>query len=173
MAREQNPSVREEKTDSERRRIPMSVPVQKLEVPAISGFHLHWFNGTPDRIQRALDAGYEFVEYSEVRVPGVGLGGDSTASGNTDMGSRVSVVSGQDIGRDGQAVRLILMKIREEWYEEDQQIMAKRNEQVAASIRGGSLGAERDVGGDAAQRYLDKTRTAIPDLFKAKRPKTA
>lgn len=166
-----NPASRNEKSAAERRRIPMSVPVQRLEAPDMPGFHLHWFVGTPERIQRALDGGYEFVDEKELKINNVSLGGDSTASGNTDMGSRVSVVSGQEVGKDGQPTRLILMKIKQEWYEEDQRLVEERNEQVAAALRGGHLGEEHEKAGDARHRYIDKSRTAIPDLFKPKRPR--
>ena len=157
----------------ERKRIPMSVPVQKLEAADIPGYHLHWFNGTPERLQRALDGGYEFVDARDVQINNVSLGGDSAVSGNTDMGSRVSVVSGTEIGRDGQPVRLVLMKIKQEWYEEDQKLAEQRNERVAASVRGGMFGAEKDAPGDTQHRYVDKARTTLPDLFKPKRPRAA
>lgn len=157
------------KTQAERKRIPMSVPVQKLEVPAIEGYHLHWFINSTERIERAVNAGYEFVEARDVKLNNVSLGGDSAVSGNTDLGSRVSVVSGQEVGKDGQPTRLILMKIRQEWYEEDQKLIDDRNELTAAALRGGLIGAENDAAGDTRQRYLDKARTQIPDLFKPKR----
>lgn len=159
------------KSRAERKRVPMSVPVQKLEAPDIPGYHLHWFTGTLDRLQRAQEGGYEFVDERETQVNNVGLGGDSTASGNTDIGSRVSVVSGREVGKDGQPVRLVLMKIKQEWYEEDQKTLEDRNEKVAAALRGGLLGAEKDIAGDTAQRYVDKSRTKIPDLFTPKRKK--
>jgi hypothetical protein len=170
-----NPANVGGKPDAERKRIPMSVPVQRLEAPEIPGFHLHWFNGTPERIQRALDGGYEFVDEREMKINNVSLGGESTRSGNTDMGSRVSVVSGQEVGKDGQPTRLILMKIKQEWYEEDQKLVMARNEQVAAALRGGLIGSENDQAGDTAMRYVDKSRTRIPDLFNPnkKRPVAA
>lgn len=158
---------------AERKRIPMSVPVQRLETPGIPGYHLHWFLGTAERLQRATDGGYEFVDEREMQINNVSLGGDSTRSGNTDLGSRVSVISGQELGKDGQPTALILMKIKQEWYEEDQKLVDQRNEQVAASLRGGLLGADSDSPSDRANRYVDKARTQIPDLFKPKRPKVA
>lgn len=164
-----NVANRATKTNAERKRVPMSVPVQKLEVPEMPGYHLHWFIGSPERLQRAIDGGYEFVDEREVQTNNVSLGGDSTASGNTDMGSRVSVVSGQEIGRDGQPTRLVLMKIRQEWYEEDQKVIESRNELVVASLLGGAIGAEKDRPGDANHRYVDKSRTSIPDMFKRKK----
>lgn len=167
-----SPATAREST-AERKRIPMSVPVQKLEAPAIPGYHLHWFNGTAERIQRALDGGYEFVDERETRVNSVGLGNESTQSGNTDMGSRVSVVGGSEIGRDGQPIRLILMKIKQEWYDEDQKILEERNDKVVAALTSGLVGAAQDRPGDTQHRYLDKARTQIPELFKRKVPKSA
>lgn len=160
-------------TSAERKRIPMGVPVQKLEAPDIPGYHLHWFTGTPERIQRALDGGYEYVHPDEAMPNAVGLGSDTTASGNTDMGSQVSVVAGSELGRDGQPVRMILMKIKLEWYEEDQKIVEERNDLVRDSLLGGLVGADQDKPGDTQHRYLDKARTAIPDLFKRKQPRAA
>ena len=168
-----NPATTAGKSAAERKRVPMSVPVQRLEAPEIPGFHLHWFNGTPERLQRAVDGGYEFVDEREMKINPVSIGGDTTRSGNTDMGSRVSVVSGTEIGKDGQPMRLILMKIRLEWYEEDQKLVEEKNDRVANTLKGGLMGAEKDVAGDTQQRYLDKARTKIPDLFTKKLPKVA
>ena len=163
-----NPSNPSAKTSAERKRIPMSVPVQRLEVPEIPGYHLHWFNGTSARIQRALDGGYEFVTPEETEVNSVSLGGDSAASGNTDMGSRVTIASGQEDG-NGQALRLVLMKIKLELYDEDQQVLEERNDRVAQALTAGSYGSERDSPADRSNRYVDKSRTSIPDLFRKKR----
>lgn len=163
-----NPANTEAKASAERRRIPMSVPVQKLEAPDIPGYHLHWFNGTPQRIQRALDGGYEFVDEREANINNTSLGGTSTRTGNTDMGSRVSVLSGTEIGQDGQPVRLILMKIKQEWYEEDQTLVQARNNQVIDTLTRGVAGAERDAPGDTKQRYVDRARSSVPDFFKRK-----
>jgi hypothetical protein len=157
------------KSEQERKRIPMSTPVRKLEVPEIPGYHLHWFMNTSARVQRAIEGGYEFVDEREVRINSVALGGDSASSGNTDMGSRVTVLSGSELDTDGQPARLVLMKIKLEWYEEDQKLNEDRNERVAEALRGGTMGAEKDASGDTRMRYVDKTRTAIPDLFIPKR----
>ncbi len=164
-----NPASAAGKDSAERKRIPMSVPVQKLEAPEIPGYHLHWFMANPERLQRAIDGGYEFVDEKEMQINSVGLGGDTTRSGNTDMGSRVSVVSGQELGKDGQPTRLVLMKIRQEWYEEDQKLVDDRNAKVAEALSGGAIGAEKEKAGDSVHRYVDRSRTAIPDLFKPKR----
>lgn len=159
------------KTAAERRRIPMSVPVRKLEAPEIPGYHLHWFRGTPDRLQQALNGGYEFVNANEMHVNSVGLGSDTTVSGNTDMGSQVSVVAGGELDSTHQPIRLVLMKIKQEWYEEDQKLVENRSIQVAQALSGGLLGAENDR--ESGTRYVDKAKTSIPDLFKPKRPRAA
>jgi len=147
----------------------MSVPVQRLETPELAGYHLHWFLSTPERLQRAFDGGYEFVDEREIKINNVSLGGDTAVSGSTDMGSRISVVSGQEVGKDGQPTRLVLMKLRQEWWEEDQKLIEDRNTKVRDSLLGGMIGAEHDSQGDSRHRYVDRTRTQIPDFFKPKR----
>ncbi len=175
MANEKAPNVATDRDNvkAERKRIPMSVPVQTLSAPEIPGYHLHWFNGTQARLQRAIDGGYEFVTHDEMRLNAVGLGSDTTHSGNTDMGSRVSVVSGSEVGPDGQAIRMVLMKIKQEWYEEDQKLVEERNDKVAASLKGGMVGSEMPGSGDTSNRYVDKSRTKIPDMFTKKAPRPA
>lgn len=164
-----NPGTSTGSVAAERKRVPMSVPVQRLETAELPGFHLHWFLSTPERLQRALDGGYEFVDEQEMKINNVSLGGNSAVSGSTDMGSRVSVVSGQEVGKDGQPTRLILMKIRQEWWDEDQLLVEARNTKVRDSLLGGMIGAENDRPGDSQHRYVDKAKTQIPDFFKPKR----
>lgn len=154
---------------AERRRIPMSVPVLKLETAAIPGYHLHWFNNDPSRLQRALDGGYEFVDEREIKINNVSLGGTSAVTGNTDLGTRVSIVSGQEVGKDGQPARLILMKIKQEWWDEDRKVLEEKSKQVRDSLLGGMVGAEHEIGADRQHRYVDKSRTTIPDFYKPKR----
>ncbi len=168
-----NPASKRLASAGERKRIPMGVPVQKLEVADIPGYHLHWFLGTPERIARAQEGGYEFVKPEDAQPNNVSLGGDSAVSGSTDMGSQVSIVAGSETGRDGQPVRMVLMKIKLEWYEEDQKVVENRNDLVRDSLLGGMIGADKDAPGDSQHRYVDKARTAIPDLFKRKRPRGA
>lgn len=46
-------------------RKPFGARQQRLENPPIPGFQCRWFNDTPNRIQRALDAGYMHVTDNE------------------------------------------------------------------------------------------------------------
>ena len=171
----ENPSVQPGKTVAEKKRIPMNLPMQKLQVPEIPGFHLHWMRGDAQRIQQAKNAGYDFVRPDEVDVTSISLGGDATKNGNSDMGDRVSVVAG-GVGDDGQAIRLYLMKQPLEYYMEDLKIVEQRNESVAqaltAQYRQGLIGgrAEGESLEDAEQRYIDKKRTKMPALFRRKKP---
>lgn len=159
----------------DRKRVPMTFPVLKLEVPEIPGYHLHWMEGTAQRLTQAEKAGYEFVDESEVQVNETRLGGDASKSGNTDLGTRVSTVAGKEVGGDGQPIRLYLMKQRQEWYEEDQKILEKRNTSIAetltASFRRGVVGgpAAGETSEDVGQRYVNPVRTKIPDLFTPKK----
>jgi len=162
-----NVGARQERV-TQRTRIPMSMPQLKLEVPEIPGYHLHWFLNTPGRISRALAAGYTFVEDDEVDIVNTGLANDRSASGNTDLGTRVSISAGSAPGDDGQEQRLYLMKIPEEWWEEDQAELNGRNEQIAATLRGGG-----DVEGNphgADNRYIPEAhRRTMASLFTPKR----
>ena len=117
----------------ERRRNVFNGTQGKLQVGhQIPGYHLHIFNDSPGRIQQAQDAGYEFVSPEEV-------GGVTTnvVSRNTDIGDKVRFLVGT--GESGEPLYAYVMKIRQEWYEEDQAEFQKRNERTDAAIRGGKL----------------------------------
>lgn len=144
---------------------PMTSATLRLEVPDKDGWHRHWFRGTPERIARAKQAGYTFVDPQEVDTNNFDIAGDSMDSGSTDLGSAVSVISGDDIGNDGQPGRMYLMECPNEWYEEAQKVLVERNEEVASALRGGRIGMDGTIaGGDPSTQYRDKS-IAIPDLF--------
>lgn len=142
--------------------IPMSAPVQRLQVPERDGYVRHWFRGDYNRLQRAQQAGYRFVDTSEVRVNNFDVGGDSKTTGSTDMGSRVSIVTGDDTGPDGQPNRLYLMEIPKELFEYGQKLLQERNDSVAEALRSGLIGSDEDSAQDKAARYA---KTGVPDLF--------
>lgn len=163
---------------AERKRIPMTLPTQKLAVPEIPGYFTYWMLGKPERLKAADDAGYEFVHEEEVNVNNSSLGGDAAKSGNTDMGSRVSVLAsstGEGESSGGQPLRLYLMKQKWEWHLEDQGILERQNEGIAnaltASFGQGAVGGKADgeTSADFQQRYVDPRRSRVPDFFKPKR----
>lgn len=148
---------------TEDNRIPMSAPHQRLAVPEIPGYHLHWF--TSGRVHRALRAGYSHVTPDDgVDVMNTGLADTKSEVGSTDLGENISIISGDSIpeGQD-EPDRLYLMKIPREWWEKDQKALLDRNESIAATLRSGLAGAENDP--EKAKRYLKSGQ----DLFIPKR----
>jgi hypothetical protein len=163
-----NPSNAPATAKPERTRIPMSVPQQKLAVPEIPGYHLHWMLGRPDRIAQAMRAGYSFVNQGEVDLNTWGLANGEDSNGNTDLGSRISQISG--LSEDGkEAGRLYLMKLPLELWEQDQATLAQRNERVAATLRG-DQGFTEGISGDVdtKNRYVPKD-AGNRNLFQPKR----
>lgn len=136
--------------------IPMSAPVQRLQVPEMPGWKLHWFRGEPGRIARAQKAGYRFVEESEVRVNNFDLGGSKDNSGNTDLGTRVSIEAGEDDGR------LYLMKVPQELFDYAQRLLGREVDSVVEALTSGKVGSENDEqDSDTANRYVQKKRTKL------------
>lgn len=163
---------------AERKRIPMTMPTQKLYAPDIPGYFTYWMKGTPERLAQADRAGFEFVDQSELLVNNVSLGGDAAKSGTTDLGSRVSTLAsttGEGESSGGQPLRLYLMKQKWEWHLEDQGILERTNQGVAdaltAGFTQGTLGGKEtdETQADFAQRYVDPRRSKVPDFFKRKR----
>lgn len=109
----------------------------------IYGYHTHIFNDSPGRIQQALEVGYEFVSPDEV-------GGTSTnvVSRNTDIGDKVRFLVGT--ADTGEALYAYLMKIRQEFFDEDQLATQSKIDRVDDAIRGGRLTGE---GQTADHRY--------------------
>lgn len=142
--------------------IPMSAPTQRLQVPERPGYVRYWFRGDAGRIQRAMQAGYTFVHPDSVKVNNFDLGGDFKDSGNTDLGTRVSISAGDDAGKDGSPGRLYLMEVKQELYDHAQAILQERNDQVAQALRAGLLGSEGEGPADKKARY---SKTGVPDLF--------
>lgn len=101
----------------------------------IPGYKLYGFNDDAGRIQDALDTGWEFVSPEE--VGGVRNG---VVSGNTDLGDKVRWRVGKL--ENGEALYCYVMKIRQEWYDEDQAALQARNDAIDEAIRGGRVQKE-------------------------------
>lgn len=102
----------------------------------IPGYHLHIMNDDRNRIQEALAGGYEFVAPTEIE--GVS---ENVTSRNGDIGdSRVRFLVGTQ--EKGEPMYAYLMKIRTEWYEEDQAELADRNNKIDAAVRAGKISGE-------------------------------
>ena len=146
MSKEINPTIPvfNKETKQERKRIPMSVPRQKLSVPPVPGYRLFWVMGTPEKMMQAEQGGYEYVSADEACLTNFDFGGNTYLDGNTDLGTRVSVIAGREIGYDNQPIRLYLMKIKQEWYEEDMKLKEASTDSTLAAIKGGYQGDNVD-----------------------------
>lgn len=146
---------------------PMSVGMRRLEVPEKPGWHRHWFRGNPSNLARAHQAGYRFVDPEDTDLNDFDLAGGE-GNGSTDMGTRVSVISGDDAGTAGQAGRLYLMECPEALYQYSQGLVRENNDATVEALRGGTVGAGQ--GGesrvDQQKRY---TRDIASNLFKPKK----
>lgn len=124
--------VKQVRTTSERaRRGVFNGTQQKLTVQGdIEGYHMHIFNDIAGRIEEALSAGYEFVSPTEIGGTSVNV-----VSRNTDLGDKVRFQVGKD--DNGGPLYAYLLKIRQEWFDEDQGITQERNDLVDEAIRSG------------------------------------
>lgn len=149
METETNPTVDPRKTDvAARKRIPMSVPRRKLEVSDIPGYHLYWF--LDENVPMALQAGYEHVKDDEVTINQQNVGTSREISGNTNLGTHVSIVA----GAGGQSLNL--MKIKEEYYQEDRKAIEERNAEIIRAIfkEEQVAGSDNVSADDRSKRYV-------------------
>lgn len=99
-------------------RKPFGSQTQKLAFPQREGFHRHWFNDTPGRIDSAKEAGYVHVK---------------------------DPVTGQNVQRvvgttaQGTALMAFIMEIPKEWWDEDMAVYAKAADEKEESIRRGQV----------------------------------
>jgi hypothetical protein len=98
----------------------------------IPGYHLHVFTDVGSRVQEGLDSGYEFVTPDEV-----GGVSENVVSRNGDLGERIRYLVNPRA--EGTEQYGYLMKIREEWYEEDQSELQAKNNRIDAAIRKGKI----------------------------------
>ena len=109
-------------------RQPFGSTTQKLAYPPRPGFHRHWFNDDPGRIDMAVAAGYTHV-----------IGKD---------GQRVCRVVGVTAG--GGPLQGYLMEIPEEWYQEDMARQNAETEKTMDAVRRGAIAGQPGVDG----RYI-------------------
>ena len=113
-------------------RKPFGSHVQKLSYPERPGFHRHWFNNTPGRLESALAAGYTHVEDKEGRKVQRPVGVDDA----------------------GQVLLGFLMEIPEEWFQEDMAAQQKNVDEMDSAIRSGAVAGSPGSDG----RYIPQTR---------------
>jgi len=112
MARARREEQREQ--DGRNRRVPLGTPRTKLTFTGKEpGYVYRVVNDDPGRLQAAVNGGYEFV-VDEKSV----LGED--VENTREMGAKVTRNVG-GLNQQGQPRKGYLMKIRQDWYDEDQQ----------------------------------------------------
>ena len=104
--------------DIRKERIPFGTPEQRWAARKEDGFHYRVFNDNwkkePDRVRRAMAAGYEMVDDDK---------------------------SGMNVGTndDGSEIKGVLMRIPMEWYEEDRGKKARELDKIDEQIHGGKF----------------------------------
>jgi hypothetical protein len=109
---------------------PQRVPVGTRNVLTVAGKDANYayriINDSGDRVQEFMDAGYELVEASSVRV------GDKRVNSGSSEGSKAQLSVGQ-----GQ--KAFVVRIKKEWYEEDQQVKQRRVDDLEAATKAKAL----------------------------------
>ena len=116
------------KTTPKRKRIPLSGARDILTAEVKEGYVGRWVNDIDNRVQKFIDAGYEFVTSA----------GDYLA-GEESLNNAKSPTSGVISKNVGKGVTAYLMAQRKEWYEEDQKAkhdIIERQEQAIFDTSG-------------------------------------
>lgn len=106
---------------------PRRTPINGRNILTVSGkepgYQYRIVNDEGDRIQQFLDAGYELVSADSVRV------GDKRVNAATPEGSKAQV----SVGKDGK--KAFVMRIKDEFYKEDQQRKQAYVDELEQSIK--------------------------------------
>lgn len=119
-----------ERRRSPNKRVPLGVPRQKMTTPSKPGYVRRWINDHNNRIQRAQQAGWEFVTDPNLHV------GENVESGDRSDGSMKRMPVGTQEG--GSPLYAYLMEIPREYYDEDQQAKQQKVDEIDAAIKGGN-----------------------------------
>src|ERR1041385_7307743 len=162
-----SPEQRVERMVTARNRVPMSVPHRTLEVPNIPGFYTHWVVSSAGRIAQALRAGYTFVEQSELPGYEYNSAHVTGTEGNSDLGSRVSVVAGGYDDDSKQSLRLYLMKLPDEFREADNAARDAEGMEFIGELRS-NVNPNNQTSGDTSNRYVPDIGGITRDSSKSK-----
>lgn len=129
---------------------------KKLSVTTeIPGYQLRWFNDQDGRVEAAVGrAWWDFVTQDEIAMQD----GNKVLERNSDLGTRVRAIVGTL--DSGDPLYAYLLKIKKEWFDEDQQVGAS---QIRASeremMKNGGLNTDR-----IAEKYLPDDRKKALDM---------
>ena len=82
-------------------------------------------------VEQALDSGYEFVVKGETELE------NGVTPSNVDASDKIKVKVGTT--QQGDVLYAFLMKIRQEWHEEDMAQIEEENKRVEDAIAGGNI----------------------------------
>lgn len=137
---------------AQRRRQPLNGRALRLQVfGTIPGYHLYIAKDEGARLQLMIDAGYDFVSPSELQ-------GFGAQAHNTDPGDKVRFVLGAN---GSEPLYGYLMKIKEEFWLEDQAALERVNRDIDDQIRGGRVGVKQ--GAEAGDPASDERRYTKPE----------
>ena len=107
--------------------VPRLTLAVKFEIP---GHHLCWMNDDGN-VEQAVDSGYEFVTRGETELE------SGVTPTNVDISDKIK----QKVGttQQGDVLYAYLMKIKQEWHEEDMAAIEAQNKQVEDAIASGSI----------------------------------
>lgn len=142
-------------------RLSLNAPQLNLSVPAIEGYHLHWFLET--NVPLALRGWYEYVSPGEVTIPDKNIGGRPAGTESEDLGGNRVTQINKGPGADGRPIQFVLMKVRQEYYFDEQRILAERNYSILQQIFRAKMPirAPNEKQGDFDKRY---TKEAVIDM---------
>jgi hypothetical protein len=90
------------------------------------GYEYRFVNDSADRVQRFLDAGWEMVSAEDVRI------GDKRVNSPSPEGSHA-------VASVGQGMKAYVLRIKDEWYEEDQAAKQAQVNAIEDSTRAEAL----------------------------------
>lgn len=126
---EQNTRRSRDNTEQRAERVPLGIKRSKLAVkdqdPA---YQYRWVNDVGGRVLDAQNGGYELVTDATV-------GEGDIANRNASAGNRVSRVVGTT--DRGNAITAYLMRIRKEWYNQDQDAKKRQLDEIDAALKAG------------------------------------
>jgi hypothetical protein len=152
--------VRERLAKERGARVSLSAPNRKLETQPIPGYHQHWF--LERNVPKALRGWYEFVRPEDVPTMDRSIGGRTEGTTSEDLGgARITQIAG--VNESGQPEQLVLMKIRQEFFNDEQQKLAERNLSIIRQIfqKKAPIKAPEESQADYDKRY---SREAVIDM---------
>ena len=126
---------------------------QRLKLEVIGkqpGYHYSWLNDDANRITLAQQGGWEFVSSDEVE-----LGFNNVTPRNSDEGTRIKTLVGT--AGNGEPLFAYLMKIKQEYFDEDKQENTAYLDRIEEQIRGGNVEGQVGVNG----RYIPKQGISV------------